>query len=484
KFVDHGGYEKQEYWKHKILKDGKELSWEQAKKDFRDTTNRPGPSTWKGGTYPSGKQKFPVSGVCWYEAAAYAEFVGKKLPTIYHWQKAACYKQAGIIIPLSNFNNEGLAPVGHFQGIGSTGLYDMAGNVREWCWNAASDSGEHKYILGGSWTDPTYLFSEADTCTPWDRSPENGFRCIKHTTGSIAASDTTYLPVQRPTPRDYTQETPVLDETYTSWLRDLYSYDRTGFNVHVEKVDENSDFWKKEKITFDASYGSERVIAYLFLPKHVKPPFQTIIYCPHIGSTKQRSSEKSDMWLLPYLIQSGRAFIYPVYKGTFERRFVEGPPSAFDTEYAYRDWIIQYSKDFRRSIDYLETRNDIDTEKVACIGISWGSELGPIMLALEKRIRAAIFMNGGFRGSYKPSVVDPFNFAHRVKVPILMINGREDALFPEKTSQIPMYELFGTAAEDKKRLTFSGGHTLMGAPDNMIAFSILDWLDQYIGTVD
>ena len=83
-FVDQGGYRKRECWKHPFVKDGKVLSWEQAMAEFRDATGRPGPSTWELGTYPEGREDFPVGGVSWHEAAAYAEFAGKSLPTVYH----------------------------------------------------------------------------------------------------------------------------------------------------------------------------------------------------------------------------------------------------------------------------------------------------------------------------------------------------------------------------------------------------------------
>ena len=42
------------------------------------------------------------------------------------------------IIPLSNFGEKGPAPVGTFQGMTAQGVYDMAGNVKEWCFNEAS----------------------------------------------------------------------------------------------------------------------------------------------------------------------------------------------------------------------------------------------------------------------------------------------------------------------------------------------------------
>ncbi len=56
---------------------------------FRDRTGRPGPATWEVGSFPEGQADFPVSGVSWHEAAAYAEFAGKSLPTLHHWFRAA-----------------------------------------------------------------------------------------------------------------------------------------------------------------------------------------------------------------------------------------------------------------------------------------------------------------------------------------------------------------------------------------------------------
>ena len=81
-FVDNGGYTTRDYWKQRFVRDGHGLSWSQAMDLFRDATGRPGPSTWEGGHYPEGKADYPVSGVSWFEAAAYAEFVGKSLPVI------------------------------------------------------------------------------------------------------------------------------------------------------------------------------------------------------------------------------------------------------------------------------------------------------------------------------------------------------------------------------------------------------------------
>ena len=89
RFVDAGGYRKSDFWKQPFVKDGRTILWEEAVSRFRDTTGRAGPATWEVGSFPKGLGKHPVAGICWYEAAAYAEFAGKSLPTLYHWTRAA-----------------------------------------------------------------------------------------------------------------------------------------------------------------------------------------------------------------------------------------------------------------------------------------------------------------------------------------------------------------------------------------------------------
>ena len=99
---------------------------------------------------------------------------------------------------------------------------------------------------------------------------------------------------------------------------------------------------------------------------------------------------------LSFLVKNGRAVLFPVYKGTFER----GNPAlaAIHTEprsYAYTEFLIQMVKDLRRSIDYLETRPDIDSRKLAFYGMSWGGWLGTIIPAVEERFKASVLVAGG-----------------------------------------------------------------------------------------
>ena len=152
----------------KFIKDGKELTWEEALKEFVDQTGQPGPATWEAGDYPEGQADYPVSGVSWYEAAAYAEFVGKSLPTAIslgyrsgriHATRSRSLLHA-FLAPLSNFKGKGPAPVGSNPGMTSYGAYDMAGNVREWCWNEAPKG---RIIRGGAWNDAIYLFWRSES---------------------------------------------------------------------------------------------------------------------------------------------------------------------------------------------------------------------------------------------------------------------------------------------------------------------------------
>src|SRR5262249_28342945 len=145
-FVRAGGYSNPRFWKNDFIREGRKISFDEAMKFFRDRTGRPGPATWESGDFPEGKGEYPVTGVSWYEAAAYAEFVGKSLPTIYHWSHAAGIPIVSAIVPASNFSGKGLAPAGSYRGMGPFGTYDMAGNAKEWCLNA---TGEKRFILGG-----------------------------------------------------------------------------------------------------------------------------------------------------------------------------------------------------------------------------------------------------------------------------------------------------------------------------------------------
>ena len=80
-FVDAGGYERRSWWEFDIKKDGRPLTFDESMRLFVDATGRAGPAAWELGNYPDGRGNYPVAGISWYEAAAYARFREKSLPT-------------------------------------------------------------------------------------------------------------------------------------------------------------------------------------------------------------------------------------------------------------------------------------------------------------------------------------------------------------------------------------------------------------------
>jgi iron(II)-dependent oxidoreductase len=181
-FVRHGGYEQMAIWDPEVLP---------AVLDFVDQTGHPGPRFWRNGRYPRGEDRHPVVGVCWYEAAAYARWAGKRLPTDAEWVKAGSWPVAiaghpllqrrypwGEAVDRSRANLWGsgpgrTVPVDDFPGgVSVGGVQQLIGNVWEWTADPLvleSDEGEipdapvrkMKSLRGGAFD--TYLDCQA-TC--------------------------------------------------------------------------------------------------------------------------------------------------------------------------------------------------------------------------------------------------------------------------------------------------------------------------------
>ena len=113
RFVDSGGYRRREFWEPPFLKDGRAIVLG-AGDGTDDRPHRPpGPSTWEAGEYPAGAGDYPVGGVSWYEAAAFARFAGKALPTVAHWNHAAGIYQQRLDRPAEQFLGQGARPRRH-----------------------------------------------------------------------------------------------------------------------------------------------------------------------------------------------------------------------------------------------------------------------------------------------------------------------------------------------------------------------------------
>ena len=462
-FVDNGGYQDAQHWTELA-------ATRQSARIFRDRTGQPGPSTWELGTFPDGQDEFPVNGVSWFEALAYCRSIGKTLPTVSHWRKAFGATFFMEAVTVGNFNGRGPESTTRLNDVGPWGTLGMAGNVKEWVWNEIRGQ---RYILGGAWNEPVYMATNDDVRPPMDRAAVNGFRCMKETAPS---PPTAYAASVGFRTRDYTKEKPVDNKTFEIFRR-FYSYDPTALDARIEHTEDTRE-WRRERVSFAAAYGNERVLANILIPKNAPPPYQAVIWFPgaYAFDLKHTDGDLPFSYYFDFLPRSGRALVYPVYQATYERHVTQHGRNEG------RDIVIQWAKDLGRTIDYLNSRKDFDKDRIAYYGFSTGGSSAIPVVALESRLKAAIFLAGGLQTDW-PTLpeIEPVNFAPRIKVPFLMLSGRYDFDHPVDTEQKPLFKLVGTAPKDKRYVLFeNAGHV---PPRLEVVREVLDWLDRYLGQV-
>jgi serine/threonine protein kinase/formylglycine-generating enzyme required for sulfatase activity len=484
-FINAGGYLKKQYWKYPFVKDGKTLSWEAAIGDFTDRTGLPGPRSWSNQNFPEGKAEYPVTDISWYEAAAYAAFRGKQLPTIFQWEKAARNGQVTALGPYlpwgflspgdtlenrANFDDKGTLPVSSSEfGMSPFGAYNMAGNVSEWTLNETS---EGFIATGGAWGDPLYTFAQYGTFPGFYNSNKRGFRCALNAPNTTGNQGAAFIEIKNEIP----VYTPSSDASFNQWLN-AYRYQKTPLDAQVVEVKE-TDEWRREKISFNGA-DNERAIAYLYLPKNFPRPLQVLHVLPagDVDGGLRSLPDSIEDRLAPF-IKSGRAVFGVVLKGYIERLRPAGfePPDTSTVE--YRELIVNRITDVRRGLDYLITRDDVDARRIVFFGPSSGAIIGLILAAVEDRYASVFLQGAGVR--YDPQRIaeaDPINFAPHIRPPKLMLHGRYDEDTPLKTRGEPLFKLL---REPKRLILYDGGHI---PPLEFFVTTMNTWLDETLGPV-
>jgi len=483
-FILAGGYADRSYWIHSFTREDEELSWQEAMAEFTDRTGLPGPRNWVSQDFPEGQDRHPVTGVTWYEAAAFAEFAGKSLPTVFQWEKAArngaFTHYEGVVMPWgyvdpgqtgggrANFGGAGTAPVDAYPfGVSPFGAHAMAGNAREWTYNAMGDG---HIVTGGSWEDPMYVFSSYGSVPGFTTSPALGFRCVQNSPSAMEDQGAGLIAEER-TP----SYTPVDEETFRSYLTH-YRYDPQPLAPEVIEIVETDD-WTREKIRF-AGVEGDSILAYLYLPKRGAKPFQTMVFVPGIDAFFARTVSQDAEWLLGPNIKAGRAVMTVVMKGMLEREWEQGYVVPEPSSVRFRDLMVRHATELRLGLDYLETRPEIDLEKLAYVGLSWGAGSRLLFAALDSRFKSVVFIGGGIDETMHPTVPEAsnINFAPYISVPKLLLNGRQDEEHGYYTRALPLWNLL---REPKKFVLVEGaGHV---PPVEARVPAINSWLDETLG---
>jgi uncharacterized protein len=288
---------------------------------------------------------------------------------------------------------------------------------------------------------------------------------------------------------------PVDAETFRAF-RVFYDYDKQLplevkiTNDQTVRATENAPAYRLVTLYF-MNNRDERIPAMLWVPAEGKGPFPCTFFLHGLGGNKSNAGS-----FATELLKQGYATMSldAAYHG---ERAVGKPGMYGTTFYRLRDGYMQTVVDYRRALDYLETRDDIDSKRVTLIGVSMGALMGSVLAGVETRIKCPVLLVGGAdRGmmsrlsqievwkrirAENPKLdfdeisrimapADPLNFVDKISPrPVLMVNGTKDDIVPVEANKL----LQKTAREPKKIVWLEAGHAL---PREQTLPIILDWL--------
>jgi DNA-binding winged helix-turn-helix (wHTH) protein/dienelactone hydrolase len=483
-FIDAGGYHEPNWW----------TDYPGARTDpphlrFTDSTGDTGPASWEFGSYPTGAEFLPVTGVSWYEAQAYARWSGRHLPTALDWARAALspvewqHPIASVAIESANITSGHLLPVGESGSLTASGAADLIGNAREWTSSTTHDLG---IVIGGSFDSPRVQYAFPLPTERLNRSPLNGFRLVTYL-GERNARLTSALEWEMS--GDVVYE-PVSDETFAG-IRALYTYEPGAVSADdarlVRQTDEGD--WTRRVIELPTINPEDPLPVQLFIPKDASPPYQPVLFVPpsdSFGPTLASSDVDIADYFLDVIVRDGRALIWPVWAGTHER-FHGKWSQEHDTFLARAAQAHRLRRnEVGRVIDYLNDSPEFDGSRVGLIARGWGATYTVhSMLALEHRIRAVVLWNplyphGG--PELQNPVINPATYWPRVTQPVFAATGSELAFANRKADPRLLIQMIGTASEHKALKVYDGPHWPL--PRRELLSDSIAWLNRYLGRPD
>ena len=190
---------------------------------------------------------------------------------------------------------------------------------------------------------------------------------------------------------------PVANDAYNAILQ-FYQYDKDiPFELNIIESVENKSY-KREKIVF-TGINNSRVTGFLAIPKTGEPPYPCVLQMHGLNVSK------NDFWEEEYhhgrlitqgLLSSGYAVLAldMPYHGErlYENDFESALITLFKKGWGYRirDMVVQSTIEYRRAIDYLGTRTDIDMNRIGALGYSLGSVITLILTGVDDRVKTSV----------------------------------------------------------------------------------------------
>jgi dipeptidyl aminopeptidase/acylaminoacyl peptidase len=221
------------------------------------------------------------------------------------------------------------------------------------------------------------------------------------------------------------------------------------------------------RVTYAAADGLE-IPGYLTLPSGREPRKLALVVMPHGGPAARDTSEFD--WWSQALADQGYAVLRPNYRGsTVTQQFLEA---------GYGQWGRKMQTDLSDGVRYLVKEGIVDAAKVCIVGASYGGYAALAGVTLDPDVyRCAVSVAGisdlsrmlrwesrggldardvarywdrfwGVSGGWDPvlNTISPIKHLDNVRVPILLIHGRDDTVVPFEQSQI----MFDALKEKKK----------------------------------
>ena len=223
--------------------------------------------------------------------------------------------------------------------------------------------------------------------------------------------------------------------------------------------------YKLYYVTF-RSVHNQKVTALLTVPKESSEPYPVIILMHGAGDRKTVDYVESGN---NYFLKSGYA-VLRLDIANHGDRFVDDYDFSFTDGYRYwtRDIVIQTVFDLRRAVDFIQTRNELDADRIGYYGISLGGIIGTIFCGVEPRVKVPVIALGGggmhlmfgmdaLSDDTKDylSMIEPNNFVEKIAPrPLLMINAENDDIVPPMMSKL----MFKKANEPKEIIWYPSKH--------------------------
>ena len=248
----------------------------------------------------------------------------------------------------------------------------------------------------------------------------------------------------------------------------LFRYDRElPLDAETSALRRDGDL-QVERFGFAGTHG-QRVPAVLYRRAEAEAPLPVIIIGHGAGQSKDDPIMKG---LFAHWADAGFGCVSidtPFHGERGEREF--GPTSLLLRPFSGLDFVVQTVVDLMRTVDWIETRPDLNAARIAYVGFSLGTILGVQFVALDTRVRAAVFALGGggvvhFLALRAPpelrsdceqvaDAVDPMHYAPLIAPrPVLMVNGLHDEVIPALAGHV----LYNSLKEPRRIIWFDGGH--------------------------